>query len=166
MNGAHLHLLVNHFPIIGTIFGFLILIAGLLFKNSTIKSVSLSILIFTSIMGFAAYKSGEKAEDIIENIQELKVKNQIVVHEKNAQVFGSLINLVGLISILALYANLKNKKWTNVVLIIILFISVFSILFAIKTGVSGGEIRHIEIRDTELNRIDINEKENEKNQKK
>ncbi len=166
MNGAHLHLFVNHFPIIGTIFGFVILIIGLVFKNSTIKSVSLSILIFTSIMGFAAYKSGEKAEDVIENMQELKVKSQILVHEKNAQVFGSLINLVGLLSILALYANIKNKKWTNVFLIVILLITIFSILFATKTGISGGEIRHIEIRDTGSNKIDINEKENEKNQNK
>jgi hypothetical protein len=30
MNDAHLHLLVNHFPIIGTIFGLGILITGML----------------------------------------------------------------------------------------------------------------------------------------
>ena len=33
MNDAHLHLVVNHFPIIGTILGLGILIAGIVLKN-------------------------------------------------------------------------------------------------------------------------------------
>ena len=39
MNDAHLHLVVNHFPIIGTIFGLGLLIAGLIFKNQTLKNL-------------------------------------------------------------------------------------------------------------------------------
>jgi hypothetical protein len=38
MTDAHLHLVVNHFPIIGTIFGFGILLAGIVLKNNTVLS--------------------------------------------------------------------------------------------------------------------------------
>ena len=37
MNDAHLHLLVNHFPIIGTVFGLGVLISGILLKNNSVK---------------------------------------------------------------------------------------------------------------------------------
>ena len=40
MNEAHLHMVVNHFPIIGTILAIGILIAGLLSKNSSIINTS------------------------------------------------------------------------------------------------------------------------------
>ena len=37
MNDAHLHMVVNHFPIIGTIFGLGILLAGIFMKNSNVN---------------------------------------------------------------------------------------------------------------------------------
>jgi hypothetical protein len=37
MNDAHLHLVVNHFPIIGTILGLGTLVAGILLKNNSVK---------------------------------------------------------------------------------------------------------------------------------
>jgi hypothetical protein len=40
MNDAHLHLVVNHFPIIGTIFGLGILVTGMIVKNNTLKNTA------------------------------------------------------------------------------------------------------------------------------
>ena len=37
MNDAHLHMVVNHFPIIGTIFGLGILITGIVLKIKQLK---------------------------------------------------------------------------------------------------------------------------------
>jgi putative effector of murein hydrolase LrgA (UPF0299 family) len=37
MNDAHLHLIVNHFPIMGTILGLGILIVGLFLKNISVS---------------------------------------------------------------------------------------------------------------------------------
>jgi len=37
MNDAHLHMVVNHFPIIGIIFGLGILISGIALKNDVVK---------------------------------------------------------------------------------------------------------------------------------
>ena len=39
MNGAHVHLLLNHFPIIVMIVGFLIMVGGFLFKSEILKNV-------------------------------------------------------------------------------------------------------------------------------
>ena len=40
MNEAHLHMVVNHFPIIGMILGLIVLLGGLFLKNNTVKNVS------------------------------------------------------------------------------------------------------------------------------
>ena len=41
MNGAQLHLLLNHFPILGTLFGLLVLAAGLWKKSEDLQKAAL-----------------------------------------------------------------------------------------------------------------------------
>ena len=43
MNWAHMHLLINHIPVLGMVFGTLLLAYGLVKKNEEIKRVSLGI---------------------------------------------------------------------------------------------------------------------------
>ncbi len=56
MNEAHLHLVVNHFPIIGTILGLGILVVGLLLKNNSVKNTAFFLFIVAAI--FAAVSNG------------------------------------------------------------------------------------------------------------
>ncbi len=58
MNDAHLHLVFNHFPIIGTIFGLGVLMAGLLLKNNTVKNVAYGLFIATALFAFASASTG------------------------------------------------------------------------------------------------------------
>ena len=51
MNDAHLHMVVNHFPIIGTIFGLGILITGIVLKNKTVKTVAYVLFIIAALFG-------------------------------------------------------------------------------------------------------------------
>ena len=63
MNDAHLHMVVNHFPIIGTIFGLGILIVGLLLNNKAIKNVAYSLFIVAALFAFFCMNTGEGAEE-------------------------------------------------------------------------------------------------------
>ena len=65
MNDAHYHLVVNHFPIIGTIFGVGILIAGTLLKSNTVKNVSYVIFIVTAVFAFLSLKTGGMAAGVV-----------------------------------------------------------------------------------------------------
>ena len=51
MNDAHLHMVVNHFPIIGTIFGLGILLAGIFMKQTVIKNVAYILFVVAAIFG-------------------------------------------------------------------------------------------------------------------
>ena len=57
MNDAHLHLAVNHFPIIGTILGLGILIAGIILKNNSVKNTAYCLFIVAAIFA-ALYFTG------------------------------------------------------------------------------------------------------------
>ena len=48
MNAAHAHLFVNHFPIIGGIFGLLILILGFMMKSELTKRIAYGVLAVTA----------------------------------------------------------------------------------------------------------------------
>lgn len=145
MNPAHLHLLLNHFPIILLIVGFVILLIGLIIKNKTLKITALVIFICGSLITIPTYLSGENAEDVVEKLPEVK-KEYIENHEKQGKIFAILFYSLGIISLVGIWGGAKDKKFTSWFNILILLFAAFSIFFAINTGATGGEIRHSEIR--------------------
>ena len=145
MNDAHLHLLVNHFPIIGMIFGFGILIAGILFKNNTIINVSYVIFIVVAFFAFISMFSGEGAEDLVEDLP--NVGKQIIhEHEEFAEKLAVVLYILGAVSLFGLYANLKNHSKAKLTSYLALVIAIVGIVLAKSVGTSGGKIRHTEIR--------------------
>src|SRR5258708_31200843 len=68
MNFPHLHLLLNHFPIIGTIVGlglFLISLAG---KNEDLRRASLIIFAAMALLGIPVFFSGTGAQGAIKKL--------------------------------------------------------------------------------------------------
>jgi uncharacterized membrane protein len=163
MNGAHIHMVLNHFPIIGTIIGFLVLVAGFFLKSSTIKRVGLGILIFTSIVGIPAFLSGDKAEEVIEHIPGISEKI-IEQHEEIAEVFIWLVGLTGIFSLVTLYLDIKEKSLNTILYYVTIAVALVSIFISQKVGTTGGEIRHTEIRSSESQKIsnEPNKEEDEK----
>src|ERR1041384_6680410 len=62
MNGAHLHLIVTHLPVLGTGFGTLLLGLGLIRRSRVIQQLALSVLVLAGVTAGAAYLTGEGAE--------------------------------------------------------------------------------------------------------
>ena len=60
MNPAHLHLLINHFPVVGFFLGSLLLLVGVILKNSTLKKTSYFMLIFIGFTAILANATGER----------------------------------------------------------------------------------------------------------
>ena len=145
MNDAHLHMVVNHFPIIGTILGLGILIGGLVFKNNSIKNTAYCLFIVAALFAFASMNTGEGAEEIAEKLP--SVTDQIIhEHEEAAEKLAVVLYLLGAISIVGLYLNIKKNAKANIVSFLALTIAVVGVFLAQQTGTTGGEIRHTEIR--------------------
>lgn len=145
MNGAHLHLIVNHFPIIGLFFGFGILISGLILKNKSIINTAYFLFIVSAIFAAFSMGTGEGAEELVEDMPNIG-HHVIHEHEEFAEKLAILLYALGTLSIYGIYLSLKNHTRAAMVSIIALIVSALGIFLAIKTGTTGGEIRHTEIR--------------------
>ena len=145
INDAHWHLVVNHFPIIGTIFGLGILIAGLVLKNKTSINTAYLIFIVAALFAFASMSTGEGAEEMVEDMP--SVGKQIIhEHEEMAEKLALVLYILGGFSIVGLILNIKNHSKAKLVTYLVLTIGVVAVFLGKETGTTGGEVRHTEIR--------------------
>jgi uncharacterized membrane protein len=157
MNEAHFHLVVNHLPIIFPLVGLIIMITGLISKSEAVKRTAFMIFILGSLAALVAMASGEGAEEVVEKISGIS-ESFIKKHEENAEIFAILSYILGSISILGLWASIKQKKFSSIITICTLVFVVVVLFFAKHTGTSGGEIRHTEIRGS--NAVPVNKNSN------
>ena len=68
MNFAHLHLLLNHFPIIGTIVGLGLLLISLVGKNKDLRRASLIIFSAMALLAIPTFFSGTGAQGAIKKV--------------------------------------------------------------------------------------------------
>src|SRR5438874_6583774 len=62
MNLAHLHLLLNHFPIIGTLIGAGIFVASFIRRNNDLKLAGLTVFAGVALLTLPAFFSGVGAQ--------------------------------------------------------------------------------------------------------
>lgn len=149
MNQAHLHMLFNHFPIIGLFFGIGILTYGIIKKQTILINTAYVIFIICMIMGKATMMTGEGAEDIVE---ELGISHKIIhEHEELAEGFMKILYGLGLFSIVGLVLNKRKHPKTIYITYIVLVLSIIAAFLSKSVGTSGGEIRHTEIRENNTN---------------
>lgn len=145
MDNVHLHLVLNHFPIIGLAIGISVLLFGFLLKKEQIRATALGIFIFSALMAIAANYTGEGAEHAVENLQGIS-ESYIETHEDAAEVFLIMMLVLGGVSLITLLLAIKKMKLAIYGYILVSLIALATVFAAKDVGISGGEIRHTEIR--------------------
>ena len=149
MNDAHLHLVVNHFPIIGTIFGFGILITGLFLKNNSVKNTAYMLLVVAAVFAALSMGTGEGAEELVEDMPTVG-KKIIHEHEELAEKFALVLYATGVLALIGLFLSLKKNSLEKYVAMATVVLTLIAVVLAKEVGTSGGEIRHTEIRSNVL----------------
>lgn len=154
MDATHLHLVLTHFPIVGTIIGIAILVYGLFSKNLEIQKVALVTFVLMSIVTIPVFLTGGEAEETVEHIA--GVSEQIIEdHEELAEKAIWLMGLLGVLSLIGFYAMVKKRSFAKTVTIITLVISLGTFGIFAQVGNLGGQIRHTEIRsDSNQNKVE------------
>jgi uncharacterized membrane protein len=158
MDQTHIHLLITHLPIFGSILGGLVLAYGLWSKSSDTKIAAYFLFIISSIGAGISYITGEAAEETVENIQGI-IEANIKTHEEFA--LFALISLIilGVVSVLGLFLTIRKSPLTRTTAYLILFISLISFGLVARTGYLGGQIRHTEISNGSTVPTENSEKE-------
>ncbi len=144
MNATYLHLLVNHLPLFGALFGTVALLWGLIKHNSGLKTAGLVFLIAASAGGWLAHISGERAEHFVEELPGVS-RRTVHEHEEAAETTHLFVVPLGLFAILALYLDKKGSKWTPISVWTAAALGAATCITAGIAAETGGHIMHIEV---------------------
>lgn len=156
MNDAHLHLLFNHLPIVGTYMSLLILLAGYILKNSSVKNTGLALLVVAALVAIPAFLTGEPAEEVLEAAGQAN-DHFIEEHEETAEWAIWVCGITGVLALIAFYTSIRNMRIGKTLTIVATIIALFSSFAWFKVGNTGGEIRHSEIRSGNISNQNLQE---------
>ena len=144
ISGVHLHLLVNHAPLFGSIFALALLVASFLWAPDTLRRVALVALIFTALAAVVADLSGEPAEDAIRGFPGVQ---RAIIHEHEEFGEKSYIAaaIVGVIALVALVRWRRAPLPRGATYTALAGAAVVSGMMA-WTALLGGRVRHTEVR--------------------
>ncbi|HEY9685595.1 MAG TPA: hypothetical protein V6C52_01320 [Coleofasciculaceae cyanobacterium] len=145
MSPVHIHLLLNHVPVLGGLLSLLLLVIGGLTKSRTTGRIALGLLVFSALVAIPVFLTGEPSEEVVEGLAGVS-ENLIEQHEDSAKIALAAIGASGLVGALGLVLLRRKQtlpKWLMVSLIGILLVSNG---LMIRTANLGGQIRHSEIR--------------------
>lgn len=158
MDQTHIHLVITHLPIFGSVLGGLVLAHGLWTKSNQTKIAAYNIFIISSIGAGIAYLTGEAAEESVENLPGV-FEATIERHEDFAiYAFVSLI-ILGVFSNIGIFLTLKKSSTSRTLAFVIFLISLVSFGLVARTGFLGGQIRHSEIVKGAITSTDNTENE-------
>ena len=148
MNGAHLHLILNHGPVVLAPVGFVLLALGLLRRNAEFVKVGLGVVVVAALFTVPTYVSGDGAAEIVSDLPGV-TSEAIERHDEMAELAFVAIGLAGVAALVALVLGTRGKaapKWLTIVTLILALAA--SAVLGVTANL-GGEIRHTEILATE-----------------
>lgn len=149
MNAAHWHLVLNHIPVLATLFSIPILIWGMVANQPAIKKVALAGFIISALAVVAVVQSGEAAEDIAESVPGV-IESTIHDHEEAAEITQWLTIILGAVSLFGFFMIGKMNKYSKQLIRILLVYSLVVGGMLVYTANLGGKIMHPELSNTFL----------------
>ena len=150
---AHLHLAINHVPIIGLAVAALPLLIGILFKSrGALASGLLAVILCVGTLP-AIMETGEAAQESfvdgsIEPGMDAAGKAAFREHSGRAKFTAPVVYAAGLLAIIALASLIKFPRESAIISWAVLIGVVLSISLSVWTAEAGGRIRHSEFRVT------------------
>jgi uncharacterized membrane protein len=142
MNWPHIHLMLNHVPVLGTVFGLALLAWGSWRGNVTLQRAALVTFALAALVALPVYFTGEPAQDAVERLAGV-TDSAIEAHEEAALV--SLI-AVGILGVLGLAGLVLSRSRFNATIVRgALGVAVLTAGLMAWTANLGGRIRHSEL---------------------
>ena len=146
MSPVHLHLLLNHLPVVGTVVAILLLAYALLRRSPELTRVSLGLFVLLAFAGAVVYLTGEPAEETVEHLAGVS-ESVIHSHEEAALVATILMSALGFVSLGGLVGFRKRTAGIpRGFAALALVLSLAPAAAMAYTANLGGQIRHTEIR--------------------
>lgn len=145
MNYEHLHLLLNHFPIIGSFIGAGLLLASFFGKNDDLRRSSYIVFIGIALLTIPAFLTGFAAAQMLhgEGVTGALVRR----HESSALLSIWFMMITGSLALIGLWKSQSTghpPRWNVTAMLIF---SLLTVGLISRTGYTAGGIRHAEVRE-------------------
>ena len=145
MNYSHVHIVLNHFPTIGSFFGLALLFYALWKKDEELKLASFVVFMVMALLAIPTFITGAAANEAIASRPELD-QAMVDAHRSAAIVASSFLWLTGTFAWLALWQYRRYKELSGWNVWVVAGLSIITLGLMMETGTHGGEISHPEIR--------------------
>lgn len=146
MNWPHIHLMVNHIPIVGAGIALAAVVWGWVAKS---RAVLLFAFTLTAAIGLATYPvmlTGHEAEEAVEDLPWAQ-RRIIHEHEEMGEKANIAMVTTGVLALLALWLGRGGREFRAGMTGVVVLALVVGLVLVALTALDGGEIRHDEIRD-------------------
>ena len=144
MSPVHLHLLLNHVPVIGTVIALGLLAWAVLRGDERVGRASLALLALLAAVAVVAFLTGEPAEEAVEGVAGIP-EALIERHEEAALLATIALGVTGVLALAALVLR-RGRTLSRGAMLVLLALGVVPAGAMAYTANLGGQIRHTEIR--------------------
>jgi uncharacterized membrane protein len=145
MNWAHIHLAVNHLPVLFLPVALAMLAAAQARKSAELRKAGLVWLVVAALAGAGAYLTGEPAEEVVEDRPGIS-DAAIEAHEEAA--FGAVLatGAAGILALVVLVAGWGDHRPASGMFAATVAAALLAGALMARTANLGGHISHPEIR--------------------
>jgi hypothetical protein len=145
MNLAHLHLLLNHVPTVGSVVALGLLLLALARRNEHLTHVGLEVLFVIAVLTLPVYMSGVAAHREMRELPDLS-DNAIRVHQDAALAGFAVTEFAGFVAWIALWQTRRRGRPARGLVAAVMLLSIVALAIMARAANLGGDIRHPEIR--------------------
>ena len=146
MNWAHAHLMLNHLPVLGTLFGMGLLAWALVRRSEPLLQAALGTFVLAALAAIPAFLTGEPSEDLVEHLAGT-ARQAIEAHEEAAVVALIAIEALGAMALASLML-FRKRGIPRALAAAALVFALATAGWMAQTANLGGRIRHAELRAT------------------
>ena len=147
--GPHLHIVLNHFPLIGSVFVLGLLIASAYMKNDDMRRISLILFVVLGLLAIPIYITGAAAGWAYQGRPDTPA--QLLAAHGDAGLLALIfLGLTGTASWLVLWRERRYGQASNAGFIAVLALGVIALLTIIEAGSLGGTVIRPELREGAL----------------
>jgi len=145
VNLAHLHLVMNHVPTVGSVVALGLLLLAFARRNEHLKHVGLEVVFLIAVLTLPVYVSGVAAHREIRDRPEVS-EDVIKVHQDAALVAFTVMEFAGFVAWVALWQWRRRGRAARGLVSGATVLLVVALVTMGRAATLGGEIRHPEIR--------------------
>ena len=148
MTLSHLHLVLNHIPVIGSVVAFGLMLLALLRRSADLRRAALEVIVLVGLISLPAYLSGAGAQLDVSKSAGVAV-TMVRAHHDAALLGSGFMLLTVMVAWVGLWQTRRRARPARGVLGTVLLLTIITLALMGRAANLGGQIRHPEVTPME-----------------